>query len=61
MDFLNELLAFPNGRHDDQVDSISQLLNWVQEYLRYSQVPLVAPIVFGIPRPSWWGDWQGML
>ena len=23
-----ELLAFPNGRHDDQVDSISQFLNW---------------------------------
>ena len=52
-DFLNEVLAFPNGRHDDQVDSISQLLNWVQEHLRYSQVPLVAPIVFSIPRPSW--------
>lgn len=27
---LNELLAFPNGRHDDQVDSISQFLNWAQ-------------------------------
>ncbi len=24
----NELLAFPNGKHDDQVDSISQFLNW---------------------------------
>ena len=27
-DFLDELLAFPNGRHDDQVDSVSQFLNW---------------------------------
>lgn len=26
--FLAELLAFPNGRHDDQVDSVSQFLHW---------------------------------
>jgi predicted phage terminase large subunit-like protein len=26
--FLHELLAFPNGRHDDQVDSVSQFLKW---------------------------------
>jgi predicted phage terminase large subunit-like protein len=26
--FLNELLAFPHGKHDDQVDSVSQFLNW---------------------------------
>src|SRR5262245_63580052 len=26
--FLLEHLAFPNGRHDDQVDSVSQFLNW---------------------------------
>jgi phage terminase large subunit-like protein len=25
---LLELLAFPNGRHDDQVDSVSQFLKW---------------------------------
>jgi predicted phage terminase large subunit-like protein len=27
-EFLRELLAFPNGKHDDQVDSLSQFLNW---------------------------------
>ncbi|WP_369722551.1 phage terminase large subunit [Bradyrhizobium sp. LLZ17] len=27
-DYLLELLAFPYGRHDDQVDSTSQFLNW---------------------------------
>ena len=27
-DFLHELLAFPNSRHDDQVDSVSQFLKW---------------------------------
>lgn len=26
--YLNEILAFPNGHHDDQVDSTSQFLNW---------------------------------
>lgn len=28
--FLNEMLAFPNGRHDDQVDSVSQFLGDTQ-------------------------------
>jgi len=27
-DLKRELMAFPDGRHDDQVDSISQFLNW---------------------------------
>ena len=27
-EFKNELLAFPNGKHDDQVDALSQLINW---------------------------------
>jgi predicted phage terminase large subunit-like protein len=27
-DLLLEFLAFPHGRHDDQVDSVSQLLKW---------------------------------
>lgn len=28
-DFQSELLAFPMGKHDDQVDSMSQFLNWI--------------------------------
>ena len=28
-EFLLEVLAFPRGRHDDQVDSLSQFLGWV--------------------------------
>jgi predicted phage terminase large subunit-like protein len=28
-DLRSELLAFPNGIHDDQVDLISQALNWM--------------------------------
>jgi predicted phage terminase large subunit-like protein len=27
-DFKTELLAFPRGRHDDQVDALSQFLEW---------------------------------
>lgn len=29
--FESELLAFPNGSHDDQVDALAQYLNWVRE------------------------------
>jgi hypothetical protein len=29
-DFESELLSFPNGRHDDQVDTVSQILNCSQ-------------------------------
>ena len=28
-DFQTEILQFPHGRHDDQVDSLSQFLSWV--------------------------------
>ncbi|MEX1303682.1 MAG: phage terminase large subunit [Rhodovibrionaceae bacterium] len=31
--FLHEVLAFPKGRHDDQVDSLSQYLGWRREPL----------------------------
>lgn len=29
--FILEVLAFPNGRHDDQVDSMSQALIWMKD------------------------------
>jgi predicted phage terminase large subunit-like protein len=29
-EFVNELLTFPNGRHDDQVDSLVQALRWAE-------------------------------
>lgn len=31
-DFEKELLTFPNGKHDDQVDALSQLLQFVKSY-----------------------------
>lgn len=27
-DFMQEYLAFPKGRHDDQIDALSQFLEW---------------------------------
>ena len=46
-DLMHELLAFPNSRHDDQVDSVSQFLNWVEGPLNISStVSLFGPKVF---------------
>ena len=30
-EFRCELLAFPHGKHDDQVDALSQLMTWDEE------------------------------
>ena len=30
-DFQREIANFPNGRHDDQVDSLTQFVNWIRE------------------------------
>jgi len=29
--YLHELTAFPNGKHDDQVDSTAQMLDWFKQ------------------------------
>lgn len=36
-EWLDELLAFPNARHDDQVDSTSQALNYLSRRMAYRQ------------------------
>jgi predicted phage terminase large subunit-like protein len=51
--FLLELLAFPRGRHDDQVDSVSQFLKWAAAHRFFEGQSLGAglPIVYeGGPR-----------
>jgi predicted phage terminase large subunit-like protein len=51
--WLNELLAFPNGRHDDQVDSTSQALDWLSRRihpLHMAQEPRERPQAR--PRPA---------
>ncbi|MEM7781077.1 MAG: hypothetical protein AAF697_11870 [Pseudomonadota bacterium] len=47
-DFEHELLAFPNARHDDQVDALSLLLERVRQKASRRDSPLVAP---EIPDP----------
>ena len=37
-DFLAEMLAFPGGRYDDQVDSFSQFLGWITRWQREDTV-----------------------
>ena len=48
-EFLHEILAFPNARHDDQIDSVSQFLNWAEaEHWRRPTVSLCTPrIIYG--------------
>jgi predicted phage terminase large subunit-like protein len=47
--FLHEILAFPNSRHYDQIDSVSQFLNWAEtDHMRQPTVSLVGPkILYG--------------
>ncbi len=35
-DFQAEIKQFPNGKHDDQVDSMSQFLTWIDKRQRYN-------------------------
>jgi predicted phage terminase large subunit-like protein len=63
-DFERELLGFPNTRHDDQVDALSQLLNWLARRIDIWDLqpldrPIVGPIVFsrhGGGDTSPWGE-----
>lgn len=49
--YVDELLAFPNGRNDDQVDGSSGGYNWLAA--RIAAAPVVAPI--GMTGISKWG------
>ena len=48
-EFLHEILAFPNSRYDDQVDSVSQFLNWAEaQHLWRPTVSTFGPtIIYG--------------
>lgn len=63
--FKSELLGFPSARHDDQVDALSQLMNWVDERQRDDDTSSEGPILVDLAepyydhRPNWeydpWG------
>lgn len=44
--FKTELLGFPNARHDDQADALSQLMNWAMQQAEDIQIFFGAPILF---------------
>jgi predicted phage terminase large subunit-like protein len=50
VDFEHELLAFPNGRYDDQVDALMLLLDWFAKN-EYCLPPTSWPIPFVFSRP----------
>jgi predicted phage terminase large subunit-like protein len=60
-EFVRELLAFPNGRNDDQLDALLQILDWLSENERYFEIPIVPPIVTtrrSLGLPSLRMDWS---
>ncbi len=46
-EFRHEIVAFPNGRHDDQVDALSQLLQWTEcQQQNLARISLQGPKVY---------------
>ena len=52
-DFLHEMLSFPNGRHDDQVDSVSQFLRWWQQQNQF-KIPMMSGCIVTRDRQFPW-------
>jgi predicted phage terminase large subunit-like protein len=63
-EFESELLAFPGGRYDDQVDALLLFLEWFAQNERYLQpVPYCSPIIIRRDYPRRWDascydDWS---
>lgn len=51
-DFKLELLAFPYGRFDDQVDSLSQLLGWAEARRRRHTGIVAMPVIIDLGSPG---------
>ena len=49
-DFLEECAAFPNAAHDDDVDAMTQAIN----YLATNMVTSLPPKDYGNDKPSYW-------
>ena len=46
--FMSELLGFPNSKHDDQVDSVSQFLKWAWKDSQRPKISFHPPEVYGL-------------
>ena len=51
--FQTEILAFPYGRHDDQVDSLSQFLSWAAKHQRRADITKLAAGMSEANRRLW--------
>jgi predicted phage terminase large subunit-like protein len=52
-DFENELLAFPAGRYDDQVDALLLFLEWFAQHEQYIYPVIGCPVVIVRPTAPW--------
>ena len=52
-DFENELLAFPAGRYDDQVDALLLFLEWFAQHEQYIYPPIGCPVVIVRQTEPW--------
>lgn len=52
-EFKAELLGFPNARHDDQADALTQLMSWALRHAGEDQVCFGAPIMFVAHDGGW--------
>jgi len=57
---IEEMAAFPNGRHDDQVDAMTQALKRLREYGGVFGVPESQIVVNPFPIPEDWPQGFGM-
>ena len=55
-DLQHELLNFPNSKYDDQVDSVSQFLNWSRKSLQSIDMSIltVFPTLPSYDEPGIW-------
>ena len=51
LDYLQELAGFPGTRHDDQVDSTSQFVNWSEEKFK---LPSFIPEIWSLEKVDPW-------
>ncbi len=54
-DFQHEVVSFPKGKHDDQVDSMSQFLIWAKNKTQYT-----GPLIPIIAYSPWLREWDEM-
>lgn len=52
-EFKSELLGFPNARHDDQADALTQLMDWVLRSTRNDSAPIGGCILFIAHDDGW--------